>query len=152
MLLLASLLEHIDRKQLLLLQQKLVESDLSDVGWDFELTASGLIASNPEMPGQVALGPLEYGSCSGDTPGERIDDLIGYYNKAGISTVTAIIHSYSTGSRGTDDMSISTVIFPSSTDAFKAALQYEGSSDPLDLLTLRFDDFVNTLMTAKTHA
>lgn len=34
---------------------------------------------------------------------------------------------------------------------FRGALQYEGS-DPLDLLKLRFDNFVNTLMTAKKHA
>jgi hypothetical protein len=151
-MLLASLLEHIDRKPLLLLQQKLVESDLSDAGWDFELTEDGLTASNPEMPGHVALGPLHYGSCRGATNEDRVADLVSYFNDDDIPTVTAIIHQFDTDPPSMEnDWSNSTVIFPSSTAAFEGAIRYEGMNDPLDMLQSRFNDFVSTLMTAK-HA
>lgn len=164
MILLKSLLEAIDRRRLLELQSKLIESDLDDAGWDFDLSQEGLEVSNPRLTGHVALGPLHYGSCNGQTNEERIADLLTYYTDAGIPTVTAIIHSYDLGSKSRPgktiwDESTSTAIFPTARDAFNAALRYEGYlrddfKTPYHLLDPkigRFDEFVNTLLTAK-HA
>lgn len=156
-MLLVSLLEQLDRKPLLLLQQKLVESELGDKGWDFELhEGDQLTATNPNLPGKVAVGPLEYGSCNGRTNGERVADLVSYYTNDGIPTVTAIIHNFKSQSlnpQGEDDYSNSTVVFPNAAAAFRAMLHYQGCSySPLDLLDRNFNEFVDALMTAKPHA
>ena len=152
---LTALLE--DRKSLLKLQQWLAESELGDAGWDFELHSGGQItATNPNLPGKVAVGPLEYGSCNGKTNGERVADLISYYTDEGIPTVTAIIHDFKSQSmnpQGGDDYSNSTVIFQDAAAAFRAALHYQGCAySPTDLLDRNFHEFVGALMTAKPHA
>jgi len=155
-MLLVSLLEQLDRKPLLRLQQRLVESALGDVGWDFELhEGDKLSATNPNLPGKVEVGPLEYGSCNGITNADRVKDLLSYYTENGISTVTAIIHNFKSRSlnpQREDDYSYSTVVFPNAATAFKAMLHYQGCTYPTDLLDRNFDDFVEALMTAKSHA
>lgn len=162
MILLKSLLEAVDRKRLLELQSLLIESELDDAGWSFDISQDGLEVSNSRFHGHVALGPLDYGSCKGETDEERIADLLTYYIDADIPTVTAIIHSYELGSKSksgktTWDESTSTVVFPTARDAFNGALRYEGYLNedfktPYHLLEPkigRFDQFVNTLLTAK---
>lgn len=156
-MLLLSLLEQLDRRSLLKLQQWLVESELGDAGWDFELHSGGQItATNPDLPGKVAVGPLEYGSCTGRTNGERVADLVSYYTNEGIPTVTAIIHDFKSQAidpQGGDDYSNSTVIFPNAAAAFRAMLHYQGCAySPTDLLNHNFHEFVGALMTAKPYA
>lgn len=155
MLLLQSLLENLDKQKLFKLQQLLVDSELSDDGWSFDLDKDGIVASNDNLNGLVSLGPLSYGVCKGNSKPEIQADISKWYTDSAHNpkVTSVVVHSFgqeTVGDGFATDVE-ATVTFASANDVFKAALVYEGHADQLGLYNMRgeLDNFVNTLQTAK---